>query len=292
MRRAAAIVLALAACAGCKLLPDNGYAVDVTVVAGPSLSGADADAIVTLDESVSGGESYQRSISVAGPLQNGASFIYRPGVGSGELTFTFEGLDGAGHVVAEGAGTVTLRPGATAVLRVVLDAVSTPPADLATALANDLGLSDDALCDQACATLIGCGVQDDPVQCPSNCKSNSTVFRTCARTAGSDCNQLALCSFAQLQATSCGGSGGYPTGSATCKTTAMCEGACNLDNPTLACLCGCVAALDPARALDSAIRYTCASMMCGSVCAGAGFNGAACNSCASMNCGNDACASN
>jgi hypothetical protein len=290
--RASAIVLALLGGVGCKLLPDNGYAVDVTVVAGPSLSGAAESAIVALDEHVSGAERYERSFAVSGQLQNGATFIYRPGVPSGMLTFTIDGLDGTGNLVAQGSGNVSLRPGATALLRIVLDAVNAAPADLASGELSDLGITDDELCQNSCSTLIACGVHDDPVQCASNCETNSSVFRSCARSAGSDCNQLALCSFKQFQVTSCGGNGGYPMGSATCTQTAMCEGTCNLGNPTVACLCNCVSALDPSRALDSAIRFTCAGMLCSSVCSPAAFNGPACNSCASMKCGNDACASN
>jgi hypothetical protein len=151
-------------------------------------------------------------------------------------------------------------------------------------------LSDKQLCDDACARLIGCGVEYDNT-CSSNCQQNAPVFLACLRPMPADCNGLALCTFKQYQAVICAGAGGYPAGTATCLQTAMCEGHCNVGNPTVACVCGCIAALDPAKALYSVINAQCAQAHC-PACHPATFNGAACNTCAATSCGANPCISN
>ena len=157
------------------------------------------------------------------------------------------------------------------------------PADMATP-------SDKQLCDDACAKLIGCGVEYDST-CSSNCKQNAPVFLACIRSMPADCNGLALCSFKQYQAVVCAAGGGYPAGVTSCRQTAMCEGACNVNSPTAACICGCISTLDPQKALYSLINAQCAQARCPS-CRITSFNGADCNTCAVMMCGTNPCLSN
>ncbi len=148
-------------------------------------------------------------------------------------------------------------------------------------------LTDSEVCNQSCAQLIACGVQFDST-CASGCMLQP-IYRACARGALGDCNALALCTFKEYSADVCGG-GGYPAGSMSCAATANCEGACNVGNPTYACVCSCTAALDPAKALNSLINAQCAQARCAS-CHAATFDGAACDSCAAQLCGANPCLS-
>jgi hypothetical protein len=305
--RALALVAALAL-AGCRLWPANGYAVDVTVVAAPGLPSATVDAIRALAESVRGAEVYDQRFTVTTQLRDGgARFIYRPAVSGGRLSFTSDGLDGNGVPIAQGMGVVTLARGATVPLTVELAPYSTlpvaddmsPPADLAPA-PPDFGLSDELLCELSCAALIGCGVQNEQAQCLGVCLQGlgSPVFRTCARTAGGDCNALAMCEHKQLAAVLCtaGPSMGIPIGGVSCHDTAACEASCNLKPngaTILSCTCDCRSELSPAQALNHLIDLACVNYHCSSLCSltSTSFDGTKCNTCGMMYCGNGACMS-
>lgn len=152
-----------------------------------------------------------------------------------------------------------------------------------------LPLTDQQVCDQSCSALISCGVQYDFPGCTANCQGGATVFRACAREAGANCNALALCAFKQYAASFCPGGVGVPAGATSCRDTAMCQGACNVGNPTASCGCSCNAALDPAKALNLLINDQCAAARCAS-CNFATFDGPACNVCAAQLCGNNPCA--
>jgi hypothetical protein len=309
MRAVAVAVAALALLPACnRPPPQNGYAVDVSVVPDATLPYDVLARIHKLDEHVAGAEYSQQQWVIGNQLiSGGARYIYRPQIATGGLVdFTFTGFDDSGAHVARGVGQAKLVPGATVLLTVPLSAlpVAVPPVDmcspsscgrgpdLATVddLAGDAGagpdlaLSDNALCQFDCDTLSACGVHEGP-GCTSACLL-SPVFMACARTAGSDCNALALCYFKQT-ATKCP-SGGYPTGSATCSATTTCQESCNASNPTPACYCPCATALDPSLALDNMIRSSCATAMCSS-CVGNNFNGAACNACIAAQCASDPC---
>jgi hypothetical protein len=300
------LVLALAL-AGCRFLPDNGYAVDVRVVPAAALPATTVRAIATLDEQVGGVENYHQRYAITTQLGGGeVRFIYRPLAGAGTLTFTIDARDAADRLLASGQGRVALKPGHTVALTIVLGAASPPVADLAQATcvpdllapADDLASVDLApvpvdqqLCIDACQALIDCGVAYEPATCTRNCL-NAPIFRACAKTVGSDCNQLALCSFKQYQAVVCPAGTGYPMGTATCKLTAMCEGACNVFNPTALCGCTCISRLDPQKAIYSMINVACAQYNCTNVCAPPNFNGQMCDACAQMKCGSNPCFSN
>jgi len=299
MRAPVLVVAALALAGACK--PDNGYAVDVTVSA-KGLPDDVAGAVVALVENVSGAEPWQQRYDVHG-LAGDAGFIYRPRVAGGTLAFAIDAVDASGAVVAHGSNEVTLAPGKTVFLEVVLDVVTPAPApDLAVPL--DLGvapdLSDggsdggvvlDTVCHDACARFISCGVHETQAQCEAGCGSG---WHDCVAAANGDCNAIALCSFRQFAYIWCGGlAGGYPAGAATCSTTAQCEGVCNVTSPTAACTCGCTKSLDPTRALDSVVHATCAGALCPQCSPDdmGHIDGVRCDACAKNEC-NDHCMSN
>jgi hypothetical protein len=304
--RTAGLAVILATLSACRS-PSHGDAVNVSVLPAPMLSSSVVDQILALDEQVSGAETYHQRIGLAGQLRSGgARFVYRPGVGSGTLTFDIAGLDASGAAVARGSATMPLSPGGTVAVTVSLQPIGAPPPpppdmcpvadDLATPTADmggppDLGLTDEQLCRNTCGALLACGV-GEPITCTDNCLA-SRVFLTCVRgLVGHDCNQLALCASKQFSVTFCGGVSGYPTGTATCKETATCLGDCNIKNPTFGCACACRTDLDPAQALNDLSNTVCVGTHCASVCNPPNFNGAKCNACGLMYCGNDSCMSN
>jgi hypothetical protein len=149
-------------------------------------------------------------------------------------------------------------------------------------------LTDEQLCDGACAKLMGCGVDYPSVEsCASGCLV-APVFLACVKTVNrNDCNQLAICAFREA----CGDSG-VPSGTATCSSTALCQGNCNVEAPGDAeCACACLAEMSPAKAVYNLANFQCAIAHCES-CQYETFDGDACNQCAAVECGHDACVSN
>jgi hypothetical protein len=151
------------------------------------------------------------------------------------------------------------------------------------ASAADMSITDAQRCSTACAKMISCGVLYDSTQCNQGCNA-STVFLPCLRTAAlDDCNALAMCAFREYGHDVCGGSGGVPAGTATCNTTSMCEGTCNVSGTQPACSCNCIAAASPAIANALIVNNQCALSLCATECSAAG-SGAACNNCAATKC--------
>jgi hypothetical protein len=150
-------------------------------------------------------------------------------------------------------------------------------------MATQNGMSDKQFCDSACATLIGCGVEFGS-GCSTGCQA-SNVFLPCIKAADvSDCNAMSFCSFKQYSADVCGGNGGVPNGSNSCKDTATCETNCNISAPGVAsCPCNCIAGLLPTKASALLINNQCALAKCPTEC-GATGSSAACNTCAAQMC--------
>jgi parallel beta-helix repeat protein len=134
--------------AACKSGPSNGYAVDLTIVAGPLLAPAAVRSIDALDIVVGGAETFKASYPITTQLVGDqARWIYRPRVPSGTLTFAVTGRSASG-TVAFGQASVTLKPGDTATGTVTLGA---------TQASVDMGVSDGggAVSDLAGADLAG-----------------------------------------------------------------------------------------------------------------------------------------
>lgn len=142
--------------------------------------------------------------------------------------------------------------------------------------------ADLAVCQRACSTMVSCGVEYDST-CAANCL-NVPLFLDCARTA-TDCNALALCAFRVDSALTCGGSttGGYPAGTDSCGTAALCEGVCAANSQPASCRCACNARMAPSQAINLLINNQCAVAKCPTEC-GATGNGPACVSCFQARC--------
>jgi hypothetical protein len=159
--------------------------------------------------------------------------------------------------------------------------------DMAQAPVPDLamvgGLTDAQRCAMACAKLDSCGAPFGG-GCATACEGSNT-FLPCLRTSDlTDCNALALCTFEQFGKDVCGGASGVPSGTTSCDTGAMCEAACNVNQPGVAaCICGCVAGVLPARAINLLINNQCALNKCAVECGPTG-SGVACNSCHAQKC--------
>ncbi len=277
--------------AGCKLLPQNGYAVDVTIVRAPSLPATTWSQIASLALHVGGAEQDAWPANDV-HLADAATFIYPVHAAGGMLTFTIDGSDGNGALVARGAGVVTLRPGRTMFLTVPL-APATASTDLGTVDSAapdpnvvDLLPADPVDCSAACGHLTSCGSHQAAGDCLAMC-DKAPAMLACAAQA-TTCNDYALCAFTQLAALTCKGNGGIPSGDAGCRDTTMCEGVCNETAPGPACTCKCNSQLDPAQAIDSWVHITCAGAECYQ-CMPDMFNGAQCDACARNVCGSDAC---
>ncbi|HEY4239537.1 MAG TPA: hypothetical protein VGM88_06960 [Kofleriaceae bacterium] len=136
-----------------------------------------------------------------------------------------------------------------------------------------------AICTTACDAELGCGLDVPEGTCVSTCESASTAYLSCAEAAGSDCNALASCAFAE----ECGGNG--PSGTGSCSAAQDCENQCNTSDPTTSCACLCVAQMSEAGAVDLLDNNFCAAIRCAQYCtAGASFDGAMCNSCFADQC--------
>ena len=107
---AMAAALALAAAAGCKSTTPG--AVDLTIIADPSLSDATVAAIGVIDVSVSGAASVAQPYVVSGAFGSGRQerLVIRPPVTSGMLTITVLARSAAGDALAYGQTNVTLQP--------------------------------------------------------------------------------------------------------------------------------------------------------------------------------------
>jgi hypothetical protein len=143
--------------------------------------------------------------------------------------------------------------------------------------------TDKQVCDDACSALGQCGVLTDS-NCSPGCVSAGAAYVSCVRAANNDCNKIALCALSF----ECGGVG--PSGAANCGDTAYCEGQCNINNPTGACACGCVANMAPSRAIDLVRNNACAPIRCPQYCnTGPTANGALCDQCFGQMCTDKAC---
>jgi hypothetical protein len=147
-------------------------------------------------------------------------------------------------------------------------------------MATPVMATDKQVCDNACATMIGCGILYDST-CSPNCLK-APVFLACARTAGSDCNALVLCSYQQYSAINCGGGGaGVPQGAGTCNNLRVCNANCIDTHAGAACYCGCLAALNPSLAINSLIDSQCSFARCQAPCM---VSSASCLSCQMQSC--------
>jgi hypothetical protein len=154
--------------------------------------------------------------------------------------------------------------------------MAAPPPDLSVP-----SLSDKQLCDNACATMIGCGIQYDNT-CSGNCQTKAPVFLACIRTAGNDCNALTLCAYQQFSVASCGGgSAGVPQGTSTCNDLRICNANCIDTHAGLPCYCSCLAALSPSLAVNSLIDSQCSNVHCSAPCM---VSAASCGSCQMQYC--------
>jgi len=145
-------------------------------------------------------------------------------------------------------------------------------------------VSDVALCDNACARLVACGVFLDN-QCSTNCQAGDATYKACLRAAASDCNAIALCIFKALAPFVCPGGGGVPAGTGTCKAAADCEGQCNATGAPRSCGCACVAAMSPTKTLSLLVNNSCADSRCAIQCGPPpNGNGNACNACHAQLC--------
>ena len=124
------LVLPLFALAGCPTDPQAGYGVALTLVADSSIPDGTLANVRTLDLQVSGAETNTINISSGNPFGSGREqrVIYRPLATSGTLTINAIAYDNTATVVGYGTGTVTLKGGATATLRINLS--SSIPTDL------------------------------------------------------------------------------------------------------------------------------------------------------------------
>jgi hypothetical protein len=121
MRALALAALAMGGCGSTGLDPSKA-AVDVTVVADPSLTDPQVASIKKLVEDVSGAETFSATYTISDQLAGRtARFVYRPGVNAGTLIFTVTATDGAGGFVAAGSSTaVTLQAGSFSTATVTL----------------------------------------------------------------------------------------------------------------------------------------------------------------------------
>src|SRR6185312_12870552 len=110
LMRARAVALAMAAALACKSTTPG--AVDLTIIADPSLSDATVAAIGVIDVSVSGAASVAQPYVVSGAFGSGRQerLVIRPPVTSGMLTITVLARSAAGDALAYGQTNVTLQP--------------------------------------------------------------------------------------------------------------------------------------------------------------------------------------
>jgi hypothetical protein len=168
MRRAGGVVLLLALVGSCRSLPDDGYAVDLTLQLDGSVSEAERQTIRVLAVAVAGAEHNAMTFALVNPFGDGRAerVTYRPAVPSGSLTFYAAARDGQGDDVAGGNTQVQLQPGATAFATVVLSRVAAPTSD---------GGEDGASGDGAVQS---CGPNDDGRVCGAGdpCHDPPTCF--------------------------------------------------------------------------------------------------------------------
>jgi hypothetical protein len=167
---AAASALALSSC---KSTPENGYAVDVTVVVDQSVSDAVLGQVRTLDVSVSGAETFHTTYPIAGQLaKREAKFIYRPAAKAGTLVFAVDGIDGSGVVLARGQGTTALKNGATVTLDITLSTPVAMPdmsADMCPEICPTVGATRCMGTQvQSCVMMGACQQWTDAADCGSN----------------------------------------------------------------------------------------------------------------------------
>jgi hypothetical protein len=141
------------------------------------------------------------------------------------------------------------------------------------------------VCDDACAALSACGSAPDST-CSLSCQSAGSAYVSCLSAANDDCNGIAVC----ILEAECGKH--PPSGASSCAAAAQCEGTCNVQNPTLACGCSCVAAMSPATSFELIINNECANYATCPSCNPATFDGALCNACASACVGAGKCSHN
>jgi hypothetical protein len=113
----AAFALVLAGCGG----SNNGFAVDVTIVAASSLSDAQVASIHKLQ--VTGSDGFTGSVTELGRSFSSSRkerFVYKPRVGATSVTLTIDASTEAGELVTSGMATAALTAGKTASLTVTL----------------------------------------------------------------------------------------------------------------------------------------------------------------------------
>jgi hypothetical protein len=285
--------------AGCKLLPQNGYAVDVTLMRDPALPATTWSAVAQLALHTSGAEHEDWPANNV-HLSRAGTFIYPVHAAGGTLTFTIDGSDDSGALVARGTSAITLQTGKTMFLTVLLAPIA-PIADLSAPdlSAFDMSAADleptgdlrpsEASCDAICTKLTSCGSFQAVTDCAAMCEKSAVMARCAA--AAVTCNDYALCAFTQLATLTCPNKSGTPSGDSGCRDTTQCQGACNETAPGGACACNCNRQLDPAQALNSWVHITCAGAEC-IQCMPDMFNGAQCDACARNVCAGDVCLAN
>jgi hypothetical protein len=182
--------LALLVVAGCKSGPQNGYAVDLTLVADASISDAALAAARSLDVAAGGADQGHRVYPLAHPFADHRQerLIYRPGAHAGTLVLTATVSDAAGNVLGSGTTSVALHDGQTMLATLTLSAGGPrgdlgAPADLGVPdLAVDLAVPSDDLAVPADLSVVPDLAPACPA-CPSAtpiCDSGTHSCRKCA----------------------------------------------------------------------------------------------------------------
>jgi sugar lactone lactonase YvrE len=128
LSRALVVAALLAACSG---PPSNGFAVDVTVVADPTLASSVVGTIRGLSLAVSGAEQSVDDFRLPSGLHAGGErIVYRPSATAGQLTLSVTAFDDSANPVAYGSTTVILTAGQTVSATVSLTDMVPPPPDM------------------------------------------------------------------------------------------------------------------------------------------------------------------
>lgn len=138
--------------------------------------------------------------------------------------------------------------------------------------------TDAQVCGAACDTLIGCGVELDQAGCKESCLDPASAnLVACFRSVTADCSPLSSCVLAAL----CG-SGGVPSGSASCEAGQACLESCaGVPDPNCGCLC--MGQVSSGQAGPVYAVAVCASVHCSFEC-GANGDPGSCQSCIANEC--------
>jgi hypothetical protein len=189
----------LACAAACKSsTPNDGTAIDFTLVFDATIADADVARVTKIAVAVSGTETFARTLDVAGKLTGRANGLrYKPAVASGTDTFTFDALDGGGAVIATtGPHDVPLRAGT----QLITFNLGVPTTGM------DGGVPMDMTC-----------------MCPDQCLTGGTLNHftcgpggACQPSGGGNCGLYAGCADSTTCASTCNGDG-------DCIATAFCD---------------------------------------------------------------------